>query len=85
MIRKSRSKKKISTPSLASLPAGDLIPLSEASRQYGFKRGYLRLLAVRGRLKAFKIGRDWFTSTADVEDYIKSRKRRGVFREDIEA
>lgn len=83
MVRKSGSKKKVPTPSLASLPAGDLIPLSEASKQYGFKRGYLRLLAVRGRLKAFKIGRDWFTSTAYVEDYIKSRQKRGVFRDDI--
>lgn len=64
--------------------SGELISLVEAANRYGFKAGHLRNLASRGRLKARKMGRDWFTTPADVEDYIQSRQRRGVFRTDIE-
>lgn len=60
-----------------------LITLAEGEQRYGFSRGYLRNLASKGRLKARKMGRDWFTTPADVEAYIAGRKRRGVYREDI--
>jgi len=82
MTSKSRSKKKL--PS-SSLVVADLISLADAAKHYGFKQDYLRHLASRGRLKAFKLGRNWFTTAKEIETYIKSRKQRGVFRNDIEA
>ena len=61
-----------------------LITLAEASNLYGFNPVYLNELARKGRLKAQKLGRDWFTTPNDVEDYIQSRKKRGVYRDDIQ-
>ena len=61
-----------------------LISLAEAAEMYGFSYGYLRQLAGRGRLKAVKIGNSWITTPADVEDYIRSRQRRGAYRNDIQ-
>jgi excisionase family DNA binding protein len=62
----------------------ELISLAEAARRYGFNRDYLSKLARRGRLKAQKIGNMWVTTPADVEAYIASRQRRGVYRNDIQ-
>ena len=61
-----------------------LISLAEASEMYGFSYGYLRQLARRGRLKAVKIGNSWVTTPADVEDFVRSRQRRGAYRNDIQ-
>ena len=60
-----------------------LIPLVQASALYGFNHAYLATLARNGRLKAQKLGSIWVTTPTDVEDYIRSRKKVGVFREDI--
>ncbi len=60
-----------------------LISLAEAAELYRFNRYYLAELAKKGRLKAQKIGNSWVTTPNDVEAYITSRKKRGVFREDI--
>lgn len=62
----------------------ELISLAEAARRYGFSQRYLSNLARRGRLKAIKIARNWLTTPADVEEYIRSRERRGRYRDDIE-
>jgi hypothetical protein len=62
-----------------------LISLAEASEMYGFNRNYLSELARRGRLEAKKIGNMWVTTPEDVEAYIRSREKRGQYREDIEA
>ncbi len=62
-----------------------LISLPEAAEIYGFSRRYLSNLARRGRLKAQKIGYTWITTPADVESYIHSRKKTGVYRDDIQA
>jgi hypothetical protein len=61
-----------------------LISLPEAAEIYGFNPDYLSQLARRGRLKAQKVGNSWVTTPADVEEFIKSREKRGVFREDIQ-
>ena len=63
---------------------GRLISLSEAAEIYGFNADYLRHLAHRGRLQAQKVGRNWITTPANVETYIASRKKMGVYREDIQ-
>lgn len=61
-----------------------LISLATASELYGFNPAYLATLACRGRLKATKPGSEWLTKPADVEDFIRSRKRRGVYWDDIQ-
>jgi excisionase family DNA binding protein len=62
----------------------ELITISEAARRFGLSPQYLRDIARSGRLKARKMGRDWLTTPADVDAYIRSRTRKGAFRKDIE-
>jgi hypothetical protein len=62
-----------------------LISLPEAAELYGFNADYLTQLAKRGRLAAQKVGRFWVTTPNDVEEYIRSRQKRGVYRDDIQA
>lgn len=61
-----------------------LISVKEAAEIYGFHPDYLARLARNGRLKAQKIGGVWITTQTDVEIFIRSRKHRGAFRDDIE-
>mgnify|MGYP002713105880 CR=1 FL=1 len=61
-----------------------LISLPEAAEIYGFNANYLNELARKGRLKAQKVGDLWVTTPSDVENYIASRKKRGVYRDDIQ-
>ena len=61
-----------------------LISLPEAAELYGFSADYLRNLSQKGRLVAQKVGTVWVTTPGDVEAYIASRKRRGLFREDVQ-
>lgn len=60
-----------------------LISLPEAAELYGFSSDYLRNLAQKSRLKAQKVADRWITTPQNVEDYIASRKLRGVYRDDI--
>lgn len=60
-----------------------LISLPEAAKIYGFNPRYLSELAKKGRLKAEKIGHSYVTTPAYVEEYIRSRKKRGAYRDDI--
>jgi alpha-D-ribose 1-methylphosphonate 5-triphosphate diphosphatase PhnM len=62
-----------------------LISLPEAAEIYGFNPTYLRNLARRGRLKAQKIADLWVTTPQDMETYIASRQKRGVYRDDIQS
>ena len=61
-----------------------LISLAEAAEIYGFNHAYLAQLAKKGRLKAQKLGNSYITTPADVEEYIRSRQKRGAYRDDIE-
>jgi excisionase family DNA binding protein len=61
-----------------------LISLSEAAELYGFNADYLRQLALKGRLKAQKVGKFWLTTPESVETYIQSRQKMGAYRDDIE-
>lgn len=60
-----------------------LISLPEAAEIYGFNSIYLAALARRGRLQAQKVGASWVTTPENVEAYIRSRQKRGVYRDDI--
>jgi len=61
-----------------------LISLSEAAEMYGLSTSYLRRLARKGRLRAQRVGRNWVTTPADVETYIRSRQKRGAYKDDIQ-
>jgi excisionase family DNA binding protein len=63
----------------------ELITISVAAQRFGLSPQYLRDIARSGRLKAQKIGRDWLTTPADVEAYIRSRSKKGAFRDDVTA
>src|SRR3989344_3517393 len=52
-----------------------LISLREAARQSGFDQNYLRVLINRGVLRASKVGRDWFVTEVELNQYIKKRSR----------
>ncbi|MBI3897700.1 MAG: helix-turn-helix domain-containing protein [Gammaproteobacteria bacterium] len=58
----------------------DLITLSQAAETYGYSGDYLRRLAENGRLRARKFGRNWLTTSDDVETFIESREQRGVYK-----
>jgi hypothetical protein len=60
-----------------------LISLPEAAKLYGFNAQYLSQLAKKERLQAQKIGGVWLTTPYDMEVYIASRQKRGVYRDDI--
>lgn len=57
-----------------------LITLSQAAEAYGYSGDYLRRLAEKGRLKAQKLGHQWLTTSSDVETFIVSREKRGVYK-----
>ncbi len=61
-----------------------LISLADAAVMYGFDQRYLATLARKGRLQAQKIGNSWATTPQDIEVFISSRQKRGVYRDDIE-
>ncbi|HSH02049.1 MAG TPA: hypothetical protein VLL52_05970 [Anaerolineae bacterium] len=62
-----------------------LIPLSEAAEIYGFTRVYLSELAKKGRLDAEKYGPIYMTTRAKMEEFIRSRQKRGAYRDDIQS
>jgi excisionase family DNA binding protein len=65
------------------LQASELITLKEAAKYSGLSYAYLRQIAGSGRLKAQKFGNVWLTTRADVDEYIRTRKKTGFYREDI--
>ena len=61
-------------PQIDLLTKGELISLAVAAKKAGLTPKYLRDIAEKGRLQAKKIGRDWVTTEAAVEEYLKTRK-----------
>ncbi|TSC52143.1 MAG: Structural protein, partial [Parcubacteria group bacterium LiPW_72] len=47
------------------------ISLAEAAKEFGSSQEYLSLLARKGTIPAVKVGRVWFTTREDVEDYFR--------------
>jgi DNA (cytosine-5)-methyltransferase 1 len=56
--------------------ADDAQSLREAAVRSGLSASHLRLLARSGRIKAQKIGRDWFTTEAAVLAYLTNERLR---------
>ena len=60
-----------------------LISLADVAELYGFSTDYLSEIARKGRLKAQKIAGVWLTTPENVDEFVRSRQKRGVFRADI--
>jgi hypothetical protein len=56
--------------------ADDLLSLREAAARSGLSASHLRLLARTERVKALKLGRDWFTTEAAVLAYLADERLR---------
>lgn len=50
------------------------VSLPQLAGEYNLAEAHLRKLAITGRLRAMKIGRNWAATRAAVEDYLDSRK-----------
>ncbi|MDP2945874.1 MAG: hypothetical protein Q8N61_00245, partial [bacterium] len=53
----------------------EYIPLSEAGHILNTSRDYMNVLVRRGKFKAVKLGRNWFTTAQWIEDYRKKSVR----------
>lgn len=55
----------------------DYKPIQDIVREpdVPYSQEYVSLLARRGRIDAYKHGRDWMTTTSAVKEYIQTRKR----------
>jgi excisionase family DNA binding protein len=57
--------------------ARKLISLTEAAKISGLSSGHLRLLVSRGMIWGAKIGRNWVTTEAAVQEYLAQDRRPG--------
>lgn len=48
------------------------VSLSQASQLTGYHQDYLGLLCRLGKMRASKIGRNWYTTKADIQEFLKS-------------
>ena len=53
-----------------------LISLKDAAALSGLSHSHLQLLARTGRLRARRMGRDWFTTEQAVADYLQDAELR---------
>ena len=53
----------------------DLIPLADASADFGFARGSLKAAGLRGELAMYKIGRQYYTSPNAVREWVALKCR----------
>jgi excisionase family DNA binding protein len=56
--------------------ADDVLSLREAAAVSGLSGSHLRWLAREARIKATKLGRDWFTTEAAVRAYLADEALR---------
>lgn len=61
------------TPVVDSLSVGELITISELARRCGFNHNYLQMLVGKGRIKAVKQNRIWYTTMAAFQEYKDGR------------
>jgi excisionase family DNA binding protein len=60
------------------LNIGDLIALDDAAAYAGLTRKSLRNYALKGRLRAKKLGSQWVTTRAAVDEYLASRSLENI-------
>ena len=52
-----------------------VMTLAQAAERLGVQAGTLRVQIAKGKLKAKKMGRDWFVSEREVERYARENRR----------
>jgi hypothetical protein len=66
--------------SRSSLPQGDeigaLVPIGRIAKATPYSADFLRQLARSGKLRAYKLNRDWLTTPDAIVDYLKSQGSR---------
>jgi len=55
---------------LADLLQAELVALSDAAKKFNVRQEYLVGLAVKGRLKAFKVGLEWYTEPKRLAEFL---------------
>jgi hypothetical protein len=55
-----------------------LISLAEAAALSGLSSGHLKHLAQRGKLRAWKIARNWVTTASAVSEYTRDTEIRSM-------
>ena len=60
------------------LTIGELISLEEAALQIGLTHKSLRNYALKGRLRARKLGSQWVTTRAALDEYLQSRNLENI-------
>lgn len=65
-------------PPVDPLTVGELISLQEAAEYAKLARKSLRNYALAGRIKAKKLGSQWVTTRAAVDEYLASRSEENI-------
>ena len=58
----------------------DLITLKQAAELSGLSYSHLRLLARQEKIRALRLGHEWFTTAKDVDEYLAQGPRPGPKR-----
>ena len=58
----------------------DLITLKQAAETSGLSYSHLRLLARQEKIRAIRLGHEWFTTAKDVDEYLAQGPRPGPKR-----
>ena len=66
--------RRYSATALADINIEQPVSLAQLAGEYNLAEAHLRKLAIIGRLRATKIGRNWAATRAAAEDYLDSRK-----------
>jgi excisionase family DNA binding protein len=66
------------TEPIDPLTIGELISLAEAGKYCGLSKHSLLTYARNGRLRAKKIGSQWVTTQAAVDEYMSSRDIKSI-------
>lgn len=65
-------------PQTDPLTVGELISLEEAADYAGLTRKSLRNYALKGRFRAKKLGSQWVTTRAAIDEYMASRSVENI-------
>ena len=55
---------------------GTLVPIGRVAKNTPYSADFLRQLARSGKIRAYKLHRDWLTTPDAVHDYLKSQTKR---------
>ncbi len=55
---------------------GILVPIGRIAKSTPYSADFLRQLARSGKIRAFKLNRDWLTTPDAIRDYLKTQTAR---------